>query len=195
MPYGTGGKTLTKKIESKIAKILSFWGWFFSEGLPSFFKDWWSLVHIMLGITIACCIKLPLQDISQKAFLPLGSIFIAIVFAWSGSISAILQSGEVDKIRESSGVNLFRSYVFSFQMTVLISFGLLIFWGLAALNPFENLSKVAPLRTLARVLLYSYTSLAIRECWLMVLRLQLHLLQIAIIRDSQKDDSSRKLNP
>lgn len=169
-----------------IGEHFHFWKWLLTDGLRQF-VDKWVLFHLILGYCLQLFLKIPLYEVAMKAFAPFSALLIALVFAWSGSVSSILQAKEMNDIRKINGFMIFKNYVFNFQLATLLNFILIISWIFLSLDPFKGHQTNQYIYTSIRTIVYAFSSLVIRECWNMILRLQLHLISIALIRD--KDDT------
>lgn len=170
----------------------NFWKWLLRKGIRQFF-DRWLFFHILVGFVFQLIINKPLYEIAIKAFVPFAALLVGLVFAWSGSIASILQSQEMDEIRRYNGFETFKDYVYSFQLATLVNFALIILWVFIGLNPFKGYLVSIYTYTLLRALVFAFSSLVVRECWNLILRLQLHLISIALIRDAKKKKVGQSL--
>ncbi len=162
-----------------------FWKWLLTNGLRQFF-DKWIFFHLVLGYFLQSLLKIPLHEVAMKAFVPFSALLIALVFAWSGSITSILQAKEMNDIRKANGFTIFKDYVFNFQLATLLNFVLIVSWAFISLDPFKGHQTNHYFYIFIRITVYAFSSLVVRECWNMILRLQLHLISIAMIRDKNK---------
>lgn len=160
-----------------------FWKWFFlglqsRSGLARLLFNRWTLVHITLGVTLAWAIDKPLSDIATGFLLPLASILVGLSFAWAGNAQALLQTDEVEKIAPhvSDGIE---TYLYSFQAAILVILITMTLWGLAAVGIFT------PIALPAEMFLFFLASLAVRECWHVVIATQLLILTRYTIRKSK----------
>jgi len=169
---------------NNLNRNFSFWAWLIRKGLPSFF-DGWLLFHLIIGFIFQHFLKMPLFELAWKLIIPFAAILVAIVFAWSGNISTLLQTNEMDEVQKYNNFDIYINYVFNFQLVTLVNLSLIITWSLLGLDPFKGVVVRHSVYVIGRILVFAFTSIAIRECWTMILRLQLHLIQAAIIRDSK----------
>ena len=112
-------------------------------------------------------------------------------FAWVGNAMAIAQTPEIDKLSEKNPAG-FEVYVYTFQTAVLALLVCLVLWGIAGLGVFDTTSSwdsSGRSYYVAAWVLYGTASLAIRECWQVVLGAQLLLLFKRAVRriDEKKD--------
>lgn len=152
-------------------EALSFWGWFFlgSGGKRGFRRlvNAWLLLHLGLGIAVAAVVQVPLSSAGNTVLLPLAGIFIGLAFAWAGNAQSILQTDHVEELAEHHPGG-FVEYVFVYQNAILVIILTLVAWGLAGLEVFDQ-SWPTPDRAEAyfavKVVLFSMSSLTLRECW------------------------------
>ena len=110
--------------------------------------------------------------------LPLAGIFVGLSFAWGGNAQALLGTPEIRDLTEQHEGG-FEEYVYSFQSAILLILLTLVLWGLAGLNIFDNTWPTANniySYTITESILFMAASLAIRECWHVVLGAQWFLL-------------------
>jgi hypothetical protein len=166
----------------------SFWRWFFgSVGVsPGYrrFLDRWIIFHIVVGIVLAMLVPVALQEAAASVLLPLTGIFVGLSFAWAGNAVALLQTKEMEDLSErvESG---FSTYAFVFQMAILTILVSVVLWGVAGLKVFD-LTWPTPSRGvfyfLTKMLLYSFSSVTLRECWHVVVGAQSMLLVVRRMR-------------
>ncbi|GAB6176902.1 hypothetical protein JCM16814_17930 [Desulfobaculum senezii] len=95
--------------------------------------------------------------------LPLFSILFGITFAWSGNITALLSTTEINRLSDEVDGGL-EEYVYYTQGVVLLILTTSIGWGLAGLELITNRLWYIPL--------FCLTSISIRECWNLILLAQ-----------------------
>ncbi|HQH71617.1 MAG TPA: hypothetical protein PK360_06010, partial [bacterium] len=110
--------------------------------------------------------------------LPIAGIFIGLSFAWGGNALALLQPDEIEEMTDyhSGG---FEYYVYTYQMAILAILATLVVWGLAGLDLFDLVwptKSSMSLYFVIKFILYFLGSVALRECWQVVLSAQLLLL-------------------
>lgn len=154
---------------------MTFWRWFFrgSGGRPGLFRflDLWLVAHGAIGAALAWAVAAPLETAANAVLLPLAGIFVGLSFAWGGNAQALLQTAEIESVSEHHPGG-FEEYVYTFQAAILCILAALTLWGIAGLGVFDHFgpTQLSPRRYGAvEVLLYAIASLAMRECWHVVL--------------------------
>jgi hypothetical protein len=178
-----------------VADELDFWSWFVSEGL----RKWWNrwlLLHVGAGAAITYSVQEKLSYVGATVVVPLAGVLVGLAFAWAGNAMAILQSPEVHQVAESDAASRrYRSYVFTYQMAILAVLVVLVMWGLLAIgvaNRWSALYGNAYLRFAGRTAAFAVSSVAIRECWHVVLGAQSMLLMRNLVRNAEGDASRRE---
>lgn len=161
---------------------LSYWRWLFrgSNGKAGIHRlvDRWLLFHLTAGIGLGLLVPLTLRECSNAVLLPLAGIIIGLTFAWAGNAQALLQTSEIEDLGEQHKGG-FEEYVFVYQMAIMLIFMTLIVWSLAGLNVFDGAwpkvrSSVAYFGIKSAC--FAISSIALRECWHVVLGAQWMLL-------------------
>ncbi len=154
---------------------MSFWRWFFrgSGGRPGAlrFVDRWLIVHCAVGATLTWAVAAPLETAANAVLLPLAGIFVGLSFAWGGNAQALLQTPEIETVSEHHPGG-FEEYVYAFQAAILCILAALTLWGVAGLGVFDHFAPtlMSPRRyAVVEGVLYAVASLAMRECWQVVL--------------------------
>jgi hypothetical protein len=160
-----------------------FWTWFFfglqsSSGLAKLLNRW-IFLHALAGISLAYLVQKPLTDVATTFLLPLAGILVGLSFAWAGNAQAMLQTEELEKLSKQLPDGI-ETYLYTFQEAILIILVTMTLWGLAALGLF------CAFETLAKVILFFLASLALRECWHVVLGSQVMILARYTIRQHEK---------
>lgn len=178
-----------------------FWKWLL-RGLkdkPGYLQliDRWLIVHILVGIVVALVVDISLDKAAQTILLPLAGVFVGLSFAWVGNAQAILQENEIIALAKHHPDGV-QTYVYTFQLAILIILITLILWGLAGLGIFNScvfLGK-SP-KIIAEIILYFFSSLTLRECWHVVMGSQLLILSRIKIRneDSRRNASGQARSP
>lgn len=172
-----------------------FWKWLFiglESRRPGILQlcDWWLAFHVILALVIQYTIPVSIEDAAGTVLLPLASIFIGLSFAWAGNAQALMQEKEIIELAEKHPDGL-ESYLYTFQLAILIILITLIMWGMAGLK-FLDLIDVYDLpyvRTVVEMVLIFFASLTVRECWHVVLGSQLMILTRHEIRRSKKGNN------
>lgn len=168
-----------------------FWRWLFvglDSKKPGFFNfiDRWLIVHITVALLLAFFVSVGVKEASATVLLPLASIFIGLSFAWAGNAQALLQESEIEKLTESHPDGI-ESYLYTFQLAILVILITLVAWGMAGLGLFEAaFLKISCLQYLVKFLLYLLASITLRECWHVVLGSQIMILSRYKIRKNGK---------
>jgi hypothetical protein len=170
----------------------NFWNWLIKIGLFQFL-DKWLIFHLIIGFLFQHFLKMPLYELAWKLIIPFAAILVAIVFAWSGNISTLLQTKEMDLFRRRNNFDTYINYIFNFQLVALVNLTLIILWSLLGLDPFHGIKIQYSIYAIGRTLVFAFTSLAVRECWTMILRLQLHLIQNTLIKDAKYKARRKKI--
>jgi hypothetical protein len=169
---------------------MGYWRWFFfgdGTSRPGILKfaNLWLFFHALIGILLASAIPVRLDEASKTFLIPLAGIFVGLSFAWGGNAQALLQTTEIEEMtgKHSGG---FASYVYTFQTAILVILATLIMWGFAGLDVFDKLWPT-PFRPhsyfAVSATLYGLASIAMRECWHVVLGVQMLLLARRAIRE------------
>lgn len=166
-----------------------FWKWLF-RGLndrPGFRQliDRWFPLHVVIGLVLAKAVDVPLHDAAQTFLLPLAGVFIGLSFAWVGNAQALLQESEIEKIANYHPDGI-RTYVYTFQLAILVILLTLIAWGLAGLKVFTlPIFSNSYIKFGTEAGLYFMASLTLRECWHVVMGSQLLILSRHQARKSE----------
>lgn len=138
--------------------------------------NWWLIMHLAIGIGVASVVEVSIADAAQTFLLPLAGIFIGLSFAWVGNAQALLQESEIEKIAKHHPDGI-QTYVYTFQLAILVILVTLVAWGLAGLKIFElPLFENEYLELSVEASLYFFASLTLRECWHVVIGSQLLIL-------------------
>ena len=151
--------------------------------------DFWLVAHIMIGVGVAIAVEVPMHEAARVFLLPLVAIFVGLSFAWVGSAQALLQEPEIEALAEyhSDGIC---TYVYTFQLAILIILVTLVMWGLAGLRVFDNsLMCREEVQISIESTLYFFASLTLRECWHVVIGSQELILIRHKIREINNQDS------
>jgi len=173
---------------------LNYWYWFIkgSGGKPGYQRiiNWWIIFHLATGLILFFLVPIHIEQAANKILLPLSSIFIVLSFVWAVSTQSLIQSKEVHKLSEYHAGGL-TEYVFVYQTAILTVLTTLITWGLAGLGIFDARWPTAcspELYFLSKTILFAMLSIALRECWQVMLGTQVLLLvQREVKKHSKKD--------
>lgn len=171
-----------------MSAMFNYWRWFFcgGGGRPGFRRliDRWLAVHIVIGVLVALLANVDVQTAANSVLLPLAAIFVGLSFAWAGNAQALMQSPEIDQLADFHEGG-FAEYAYTFQTAILVILVTLVLWGLAGLKVFAWFESAAAgwAATLAlRAVLFTLSSMTLRECWQVVLGSQWMLLAQREIR-------------
>lgn len=168
---------------------MGFWQWFFGTGSISGgyrnLLNLWLILHMAIGILLALFVPVCMSQAANSVLLPFAGILIGLCFAWGGNTNALIQSEEVEEIT-THYKGRFEDYAYQYQLSILIVMVTLILWTLAGLGisnllwPKQGKSGFSYYVILA--LLFSLSSMTIREAWHIVLMAQLLLIKRQEIR-------------
>ncbi|MDD2901150.1 MAG: hypothetical protein PHU44_01805 [Syntrophales bacterium] len=162
--------------------IYNYWLWFIkgSGGNPGYWRiiNRWIIFHIFVGFCLTYLVKIDLTSCANTVILPLAAIFVGLSFAWVGNAQALLQSERMEPIykRKKGG---FIEYLYTFQTAILVLLTSLVLWGLAGLQVFDKTWPTTANQdsyNLIKFLLFANSSIALRECWHVVLAVQWMLI-------------------
>lgn len=173
----------------------NFWRWLVrgregASGIRLLFWNPWTCLHFAVGFAMAELVVFPIHEAAQIFLFPLAGIFIGLSFAWAGNAQALLMEKEIEQLAEfhPDGIH---TYVYTYQLAILVLLVTLVMWGLAALKVFET---VTGQMYVVEATLYFLASLTVRECWHVVMGSQLLILARGTIRvrgDTSCDESSQ----
>lgn len=164
----------------------SFWLWLFrgsgaGPGIKNLY-DPWLILHVVIGLVVACCVDMRLFEVSKAVLLPLAGLFIGLSFAWAGSAVTLLQTDDLLEMSEEYEGG-FVGYVFSYQLSILLLLISVVVWGLAGLELFECFYRSSIMVYFGiEAFLYALLSISIRESWSLVLTSQWFLLSYSEMR-------------
>ncbi|MEQ1856248.1 MAG: hypothetical protein ABL963_07255 [Longimicrobiales bacterium] len=149
-------------------------------------------LHLLLGAVIASVVPLSIQDSANAVLLPMAGIFIGLTFAWVGNAQALLLADEIEDLSENRDGG-FTEYVFTFQLAVLTLLASLTIWALGGLGVFDQpcpFSCPTWSYWVMKTLLFASSSMALRECWQVVVGAHSLLLVRKAIRDERRRKKS-----
>jgi len=131
---------------------------------------------------------------AETVLLPLAGVFVGMSFAWVGSIQGILQSEQAERLYSAHPGGA-ENYAYTFQSAILVILVAIGLWATAGIGIFDQhcwwKCSAVPY-TILKFWLFSVISLAVRECWHVVLGAQLLLLTQRYIRRLPRDERSPK---
>lgn len=172
----------TRKFGHVARQLPGFWTWFFRghngrSGMRRLL-DRWALLHVFVGYGLSALILLPIQEVSEKALLPLMAIFVGLSFSWAGNAHALLQSDEIVRHASKRPGGIFE-FVYTFQLCILVMLVVITAWVIASLDlpyRFTSILSGEHFNVGAKIFLYTSLSLAIRTSWEAVLGANMLLL-------------------
>jgi hypothetical protein len=185
-----------------MSERMSYWAWLFGwrghrAGIRRFL-DRWILLHALVGGLLSTAVQATVQQAANTVLLPLAGIFVGLCFAWAGNAQALLQTKEIEAMarHHQSGQGL-REYVFVYQTAILVLMSTIAVWGVAGLGVFDatwpTISRPIAYRC-AGFGLFFISSIALRECWHVVLGAQFLLIsrsdlqnETSAVEDEDKD--------
>lgn len=187
---------------SETASDRDFWKWLFhgSGGAsPGIFRllTGWLLFHILVGIGVAFAVPLEVSRAAQVVLIPMAGVFVGLTFAWVANVQMILLTDEIERLAKYVEGG-YPTYVFSFQLGMLIVLASLVMWGIAGLGVFDSSECIfrpgLMCSNIAKVVLFSSVSVALRECWHLIKASMILLVYRQEIRDVTREASegSRK---
>ena len=173
-----------------------FWKWLFFglRDRPGFrqFISGWLIVQVSVSVGLAIAVEESINDAAQTVLLPLIAVFVGLSLAWVGNAQALLQESEIEKLAEYHPDGIW-TYVYTFQLAILVMLTTVVFWGLAALGvlcaPFLCHDGV---QFGIEIWLYLLTTLTVRECWHVVKASQLLILSRYVIRKTDESNSASR---
>ncbi len=180
---------------------MEFWDWFAkgSGGPPGFQRllGRWFVLHATVGGLLSYVVPVNLSTAANAVLLPLVGILIGLAFAWAGNAQTLMQSPEIDDLAEHHDGG-FLDYAYTYQLAILVILATVVGWAFAGLEVYD---KVWPNETSAglyfgvKMMLYTLSSLTLRECWHVVLGAQFMLIVQRKIRRASRTKTADKCQP
>lgn len=172
-------------------KFIGYWHWFLKgSGSKAGFRrilNKWILLHLSIGLVLTLLVEVDLETAANAVLLPLAGIFVGLSFAWAGNAQALMQTSELDEMANFHEGG-FEEYVFVYQTAILTILVTLVFWGIAGLSVFDTQWPTQVHNKCyfgVKILLFTLSSLTLRECWHVVMGAQWMLLVQRKIRGSK----------
>ena len=173
---------------------ISFWRWLVkgTGGNPGYHRliNRWMVLHVGIGMFLAWIVHVDLQTAASTVLLPLVGVLIGLCFAWAGNAQALLQAEEIEEMVQHHKGGI-AEYVFTYQAAIFAILVTLSFWALAGFAVFDKTWPTTDHGSCyfaVKSWLFTLSSLALRECWHVVLGAQWMLLVKHRIRRSTKDN-------
>ena len=155
--------------------MFNYWNWFFrgTGGPPGYRRllNTWLVVHLIVGAGVSYFVRVDLCTAANSVLLPLAGIFVGLAFAWAGNAMALMQTKEIEQLADKHQGG-FADYVYVYQTAILAILVTMVLWGLAGMKAFEmpQGERIGRYVTYAtKIFLFSLSSMALRECWQVVL--------------------------
>lgn len=174
---------------------MEYWSWLIGRGVVKGgwrrFLDRWLLLHLVAGYLLATAVKTDIKSAANAVLLPLAGALIGLCFAWGGNAQTLLQTEEIEQLAKHRAGGL-REYAFVYQTAILVVMACVVLWGIAGLGVFDDTWPKSSSKWYfaAKFVLFFVCSLALRECWQVVLGAQKFLLLRASIRDRKSQGTS-----
>lgn len=171
---------------------MTFWKWFVSGsgGHPGYRRivNRWLLFHVAVGVAVAFAVPASIAQTANAVLVPLIGVFVGLSFAWGANAQSMLQTDQIRRMTAERAGG-FAEYVFTFQIAMFVILATLAVWGLGGLSVFDQSwpTTVHPFAYGAvEITLYGLASLAVRECWHVIVGTQLMLLQWSEIKREEE---------
>lgn len=171
---------------------ISYWAWLFRDSgkgrpITKSYCNKWLIVHIIIAILLTKFLEVDhVSAISLS--VPFMGVLIAITVAWCGNIISLLNTKEITNFSKYYHGGI-RGYAFTIQSAILILFLTIISWALYGFKLFSY-----------AFIPFLFSSIAIRDCWHVILFTQLlTIIRAEIILENdekqQKENSTIPANP
>ena len=150
--------------------IVRFWPWFWGGTANSksglrLLINWHLLIHITIASLLLASVRADPFIFAGKALFPAASILVSMAVAWTSRASSILQDSDFKK-KILSDKNPLESYVYGYQLSLLIIIGMVVYVAIMASG---GLTFVIYNRhfseSISGFFLYFLLSLAVSQCW------------------------------
>jgi hypothetical protein len=168
---------------------MSYWSWLFGTGGrragARAFLDLWLMFHLVCGIFLSWVVPVTLDDAANRVLFPLAGVLVGLCFAWGGNAQALLQTDENQELstRAPDGIV---GYAYTYQTAILVLIVTMAWWGVSGLGVFDQTwpGKTTSANSVyfaLKAFSYGLLSVALRECWHVVLSAQQFLIARAEI--------------
>jgi hypothetical protein len=172
---------------------VQYWKWLFvgADGHRpgcARFLDRWLFLHLLVGVGMAYVVPVSLSQAANAVLLPLAGIFIGLSFAWGGNANALLQTEEILDVSRHVAGGL-AEYAYVYATAILILLATVAIWGIAGLDVFDKVWPTHDSFWYGAIsgLTYGVSSVALRECWHVVLGAQYLLLSRSKVQQLKRD--------
>lgn len=153
---------------SETARWLSFTDWLQSEGLRRLASSWVRMLFCLLaGAVLAFGVPMRMSDVATTSIAPFGSLLLGMSFAWSVTITSLLQSKQGQAFGEQRDGLHYRTFVMKFLFSLAVVFATTGLWAIVGARAFDALAEdVGPwTRLTGRTMMFSLTALMVTELW------------------------------
>lgn len=133
-------------------------------------------------------VPVPPHEAAQTILFPFVGIVFGLSFARLGVAQGLLQEREMVDISQHHPDGI-QTYIYTFQLAILIIIFALLVWALAGMKVFASLfgSSNFWICFLVEAFLYFIASLAVRECWEVVKATHIVILLRNQIKEKSKE--------
>lgn len=175
-----------------------FWTWLvrgMAGGKPGYRRviNVWTAFHVGVGLALAVGTSMAISQVASGVVLPLAGILVGLAFAWAGNAQALLQTKELVAMGKAVPGKMY-DYIYTYQLAILVLIVAFVSWSIASIGVIDGILDkcVLPVESAGRLLvktfLFSVSSLAIRECWHVVVGASWMLRRRIEIKDQGEGD-------
>lgn len=129
--------------------MITFKQWLFSEETKGYSKilKWKQIVHLFIGLAVTYLTKTTIeQALTQEIILPVLGIMIGLTITWAGNATNLITTDTAILLarRHENG---FQDWIFTFQLSILVTLITTIYWILISLNIDINILRKILLET------------------------------------------------
>jgi hypothetical protein len=150
--------------------IPTFWQWLLGAHERGGFNvrtiiDGWLFFHASLALVFLFFLQVSPYEFATKALFPAASILVGMAVAWTSRAATILQDKKF-KAKMISKENPIESYVYGYQLSLLIIISCVVFVSIMASGGIKiNYIKQNIANNISGFSMYFLLSMSIRECW------------------------------
>lgn len=178
--------------------VIGFWRWLLfrdSEGDRGIgnILNRWLLFHVVIGLALGWLARPDSGEIAKTIALPGAAILVGLSFAWAGRSANLLQERGFSAFLIENGPPA-EGYVYSFQLAILSVIAFVLISLVLMLGGLDISLGSGPRDQFAnKSLLFIVGSVALRECWgviLFVNKLTIQYYYYREIEDARDQDHS-----
>lgn len=162
---------------------ISYWKWLFFgiNGKKSGIKSYcnlWIFLHLFISTILTINITIKQSDAISIA-IPFIGILIALTVSWCGNVTSLLNTKEITLLstRYTGGIE---GYAYFIQSAILVLFITVLLWTIYGLN-------ILSCKIFLFIIIFM-SSIAIRDCWNVILLGQMLTIARARIIINKKND-------